>query len=183
MDEYEGHWQTTYIGKRLHYLDPQLEEIDILDIAHGLSLTCRFGGQCKEFFSVAQHSIWVARLVPPRHRFRGLLHDSREAYLTDMPRPIKYDMPGYREIEKGLLTVIFNKFVIYGEDGFDEVKRADDVMLATEARDNMQTTYQWAELPHPLPIKLVAMPSKIAEQVFLKRFEEYVNERNNQDTQ
>jgi len=88
MTEYDEHWITTYTGKRFHYLDPQPEEIDIVDIAHALSLTCRFGGHCKEFYSVAEHSIRVAEIVPKEFQLLALLHDAGEAYTGDVQSPI-----------------------------------------------------------------------------------------------
>jgi len=84
MNEYDGHWVNTYTGKHFHYLDPQPEEIDIIDIAHSLSLTCRYGGHCKQFYSVGDHSIRVAEIVPDELKLRALLHDAAEAYLTGL---------------------------------------------------------------------------------------------------
>lgn len=101
--------------------DPKPGQIRDMDIAHALSNICRFGGQCKEFYSVAQHSVLVYRLMTretddKQLHLAALLHDAHEAYLGDIPSPIKpligegfkriamnmdkaiasaYDLPGY----------------------------------------------------------------------------------------
>src|SRR5574343_449470 len=76
---------TTYIstfkGNRFWPQEPRIDVIDIEDIAHGLAYQCRFNGQTRAFYSVAQHSLMVMALVPPAERFAALLHDAAEAYL------------------------------------------------------------------------------------------------------
>jgi hypothetical protein len=76
-------------GKAFYVTDPKPEDIDILDIAHSLSMQCRYNGHTKGFYSVAEHSVLVANLVPPRLRLQALLHDASEAYVGDVIRPIK----------------------------------------------------------------------------------------------
>lgn len=171
-NEYEGHWITTYTGKKLHYLEPQLDEIDIKDIAHALSLTCRFGGHCSEFYSVAEHCIRVAEIVPHKYNLQALLHDAGEAYLPDVPRPIKWDLPMYKEIENKIMDAILNKFNL-DHVGKSEIKEADNILLATEARDLMDNTKDWADLPTPLTEIIVPMRSGEAELFFLHRFKRY----------
>ena len=90
---------STYTGKKFYPYDPRPEQICIEDIAHGLSMLCRFAGQCRFFFSVAEHSIAVAHLLPANLKLFGLLHDASEAYLADLPRPVKAGLPEYRAIE------------------------------------------------------------------------------------
>ena len=96
LNEYTDHWISTYTDKKFHYLNPTEEEICIEDIAHALALTCRFGGHCSKFYSVAEHSIRVSNIVPETLRLQALLHDAHEAYLHDVPRPIKEDIPQYK---------------------------------------------------------------------------------------
>ena len=84
---------STYTGKKFYPYDPRPEQICIEDIAHGLSMLCRFAGQCRFFFSVAEHSIAVAHLLPANLKLFGLLHDASEAYLADLPRPVKAGLP------------------------------------------------------------------------------------------
>ena len=82
----------TYTGKYINVFDPDPEMIDIEDIAHSLSNTCRWGGHCRKFYSVAQHSVMVVDWLPvsdSKLRLAGLMHDATEAYLTDLSKPIK----------------------------------------------------------------------------------------------
>jgi len=178
MNEYGGHWITTYTGKKFHFLNPQPEEIDIVDIAHALSLTCRFGGQCREFYSVAEHSIRVAEIVPQEYKLCAILHDASEAYLPDLPRPEKASLPKFKHMENVILRAIFDKFVPSGivMAGMHEVKHADNILLATEARDLMANMDDWAPLPEPLPdIITPYVSSEYAEFKFLQQFELLTN--------
>ena len=79
---------STYTGKKFFPFDPRPEQICIEDIAHGLSMLCRFSGQCPYFYSVAEHSIYVVHCLPDNLQLEGLLHDASEAYLADLPRPV-----------------------------------------------------------------------------------------------
>ncbi|MDP3133715.1 MAG: phosphohydrolase, partial [Burkholderiaceae bacterium] len=94
---------TTYIstfkGNRFYPAEPRIDGIDIEDIAHGLAYQCRFNGQTSAFYSVAQHSLMVADLVPPALRRAALLHDAAEAYLGDMVKPLKALVPDFGHIE------------------------------------------------------------------------------------
>ena len=172
MDEYGGHWVTTFSGRKFHFLNPHPDEIDIEDIAHALSLTCRFGGQCKEFYSVAEHSIRVAEIVPKDYKLHALLHDASEAYLPDLPRPMKAELPEFKRMEKGIMLAIAEKYIsFWGDERI--IKRADNILLATEARDLMENTEDWAELPTPLVNQILPMPIEGMRVLFLRRFNEY----------
>lgn len=105
--------------------------ISIGDIAHALSMQPRFGGHLPVFYSVAQHCVLAVEYVNEEHKLATLLHDASEAYLIDVPRPVKQQLPNYKEVENKLMTVIAAKF------GFQwplhpDVKRADEVMLRDE---------------------------------------------------
>lgn len=126
----------TYTGRHFYASDPKPESIDIRDIAHALSYLCRGNGQVTSFFSVGQHCIHCAREarargLSPRVTLACLLHDASEAYMTDVPRPYKQYLPGYREQEDRLLSVIYATFL--GApltcDELNEVKTIDDDML------------------------------------------------------
>jgi len=174
MNEYEGHWTTTFTGKKFHYLDPQPDEIDIEDIAHALSLTCRYGGHCKMFYSVGEHSIRVAEIVPEELKLQALLHDAAEAYLTDLPRPIKHDIPEFMEIENRIQGIISMKFnILYPRCFHEPIKQADNILLATEARDLVNFMNDWAALPEPLTDMILPMSMFAVEMLFLTRFAEY----------
>ena len=172
LNEYAGHWITTFTGRKFHYLCPNPNEICIEDIAHALALTCRFGGHCKEFYSVAEHSYRVAMIVDKQDKMAALLHDAHEAYLHDVPRPIKSDIIGYKEIADRVQSVINKAFgvIVYEPD---HLAYADDVLLATEARDIMPTTQDWLELPLPLTAPIQPTNWKLAERGFLDFYSEY----------
>lgn len=122
-------------GHYFHYADPLSEAgMDIESIAQALANTCRFCGHVKKFCSVAEHSVWVSRLCKD-YPYAGLMHDASEAYLNDMPSPIKAHIPGYKEWEHFIMQRLaaFHDFTYPVPD---EVKRADRRMLLTEARKN-----------------------------------------------
>lgn len=100
----------THSGIYFNVFEPTIEMIDIHDIAHALSNLCRFGGHTPFFYSVAQHSIEVAKLVPPSLKMQALLHDAAEAYLLDIPSPIKKRLVGYDELEDNIMKLIAKKF-------------------------------------------------------------------------
>jgi len=132
-------WIQTFTGKQFWPLDPHIEDIDIRDIAHALSNLCRYGGHVEQFYSVAQHSVLVSREVPAEHALRGLLHDASEAYLIDIPRPIKHSpgMEVYRAAENVLQRAIYLRFGLGPEDP-DCIKTTDRLLLRTEQRDLMK---------------------------------------------
>ena len=172
----KGDWAQTYTGKKFWPLDPRADEVDIIDIAHSLALSCRFNGHCNLFYSVAQHSVLVSTLVKPSYAFAALLHDSTEAYLGDIIRPIKRYLPKIKEIEENLEIVIFQHF---GIDDYDHnaIRHADDIALYTELRDVMgKSPGPWGyyeKYIYLLPAqKIVPLNHKDSERAFLKRYEE-----------
>ena len=127
---------TTYTGKHINPADPDPDLICIKDIAHALSLICRGNGQVKTFFSVGQHCIncareALARGYSKRIAFACLLHDAGECYLSDVPRPFKKTLKGYKEQEEHLLDLIYQKYLggplIAEEENL--LKEIDDDML------------------------------------------------------
>ena len=85
-------WFQTFTGKKFHPLDPRPEDICIEDIAHALSYINRFGGHLPEPWTVAQHSIVVAEFAPPGLRLAAQMHDSPEAYLGYMVKPLEQEV-------------------------------------------------------------------------------------------
>ena len=107
-------------------LHPCEEQIIIEDIAHALSFLCRANGHFKSFYSVGQHCINCAREASARGYSKRvqlgcLLHDGSEAYLSDVTRPVKQEIPQYRQIEEPLQDVIWEKFL--GEKLTEEENR------------------------------------------------------------
>lgn len=106
----------TFTGHHVDPFHPDPKEITLRDICHALSLLCRGGGHVKTFYSVGQHVLACgdearAREAGKRVELGCLLHDASEAYMVDLPTPIKDAIPIYRETEDHLLEVIFTKFM------------------------------------------------------------------------
>lgn len=164
-----------YSGKPFHFLEPREEEVDIDDVAHTLSLLCRFGGHCKKFYSVAEHSVRCSWEVSDEFALEALLHDATEAYLVDMPRPIKYAMPQYKEFEDKIDIVVRKKFGL-PEKMSKEVHLIDNVLLATERRDLMKESEKpWNWLPDPLDYEITPWTPGIAQSEFINRYHELTN--------
>ena len=90
-----GPYLQTVSGRWVNPFDPDPEQLDAGDIARALANQCRFGGHSRVFYSVAQHCVIVSRVVEERGGdvedvFAALMHDAGEAYLGDMPHPIKH---------------------------------------------------------------------------------------------
>lgn len=183
----------TFTGKMVDPMHLDEELIDINDIAHSLSLLCRFLGHCLVFYSVAEHSILVANLVHKK-RVNGvgidgtlgaeatiktclaaLLHDAAEAYIGDITRPLKHHsmFKQLPEVEQQILGKIMVKFNCTGVD-WQLIEKADDIMVATEARHLMADSGKDWNLPEPaLNIPLFTLTPEGAETMFLEAFENY----------
>lgn len=123
-------WIETRKGNKVDVQNPHPDQFDIEDIAYALSNTCRFNGHCSGFLSVAEHSVLVAQRLPDELKLAGLLHDAAEAYLGDIPSPIKQFLPDYKHMEKKFEAAIAEKFgVVFTQD----IKLADTDALFTEA--------------------------------------------------
>jgi uncharacterized protein len=174
MRERNGDWLQTYGGVKFYPLDPQPEEIQIEDIAHALARQCRFSGHVRAFLSVAEHSVHVTQLCPPRDALAGLLHDASEAYLVDLPRPLKRlpEFRIYREIEAKLQATIFRRFGLSPEMP-RSVKLADDAQLDAEAVALMSPLHRdWTMTGEMGGIYPELWPPDNAELRFLARFYE-----------
>ncbi len=164
-------WIQTFTGRRFFPLDPDPVEIDIRDIAHALSLQCRFNGHCRTFYCVADHSVRVAEIAGEQDALWGLLHDAAEAYVADLPRPFKRGMDLYQQIEDNLLRVIVRHFGLPWPMPAP-VRQADEIMLATEQRDLMAPPPEpWGIRAKPLPDTVVPLTAHEAERLFLQRFQ------------
>ena len=149
-------WTQTYTGKKFFPLKPSTDDVSIIDIARALSMQCRFNGHVKRFYSVAEHSVLVSRIVEAdydvmargKHPYEGedyrranlclaaLLHDGSEAYLGDMVRPLKVlpELAQFRAIDNDVQVVIDGTFLDFVPDwGRDLIKQADNDILGSEA--------------------------------------------------
>ena len=171
----KGDWIQTFTGKEFWFLEPDPESIDIIDIAHSLSMQCRNNGHAHFFYSVAEHSIWVSMLVEPEHQLAALLHDASEAYLADIPSPIKPFLSNYKEIENNLQAEINKKFGC-ALTMHESIHKADKEILVNEME------FLLSEPPRPWnddgkynaakDITLVCMEPNEAKLQFLRRYDE-----------
>lgn len=160
-------------GTYFDFLAPEQSEFTIEDVAHSLSNICRFAGHCGQFYSVAQHSVYVSQAVPREHALAGLMHDAVEFVVGDMPKPLKDLLPEYSAIEKRIEAVVLARFGI--ELPLPScIKEADVVMLATEQSQLMRNRDDWdyTRGRQPLDMFIPYMAPDVARSFFLKRFRE-----------
>ncbi len=156
-----GAWIDT-VGGPFWPASPRPDDIKPETIAHALSNLCRFGGHTKQFYSVAQHSVLCARQVPIeqiRLRLEVLLHDAAEAFICDLPRPVKDMLPDYRVLELRVDGAVRERFGLPTMMS-DLVRQIDVRMLVTEARQLMRGSSGpwWNEAHWPPPYSLTIEP-------------------------
>lgn len=162
----------TFSGKYVNPLALQPEDICIEDIAHHLSLICRYVGACPFHFSVAQHSLMVSAFMSMNYlnsedrrqaALAGLMHDASEAYLNDISSPVKHSfaMADYRKAEDVAEQVIFG-WLGLGHDWLAATKTADDAAFFVEVRS------WWGESMGAIPER----PWRDVEREFIQRYKE-----------
>jgi 5'-deoxynucleotidase YfbR-like HD superfamily hydrolase len=177
------------------HFDPKVGKLSAVvvdDIAHALSNLCRFSGHCRSFYSVAEHSVLVSRIIRDAYPqdtnaiWAGLLHDATEAYVGDITTPLKDLLPQFKELEEQLAVKIAKKFKIrWDERTLARVKTADLIALSTEAKLLFEDISQWdiiksyeskKYLVHPLfPVSPMT-----AKRMFMKEFERVLKEIENE---
>lgn len=173
-----GDWMQTYLGGAYHPIAPRAEDVHIEDIAHALSMQCRYGGHVDRFYCVAEHSYWTSYLVPEEHALAGLVHDASEGYLIDIPRPAKKGMPDYRRIEDLNWRAICARF------GWNpvlpkEVHAADNALLFSERAALMKRPPGvWSETDPGFRIRIAGWSPRKAEKMFLRRYRELTGQPN-----
>ena len=160
-------------GEYFDFVDPEASAFTILDIAHGLSNICRFTGQCRKFYSVAEHSVMASRLIEPEFAFEALMHDAAEAFVGDVSSPLKGLLRDYRVIEARVNAAICRRFGLPPILS-DAVKRVDLAMLKTEQAQLMRNRDNWPMLSgfEAFAIELPCWTPEVAEAMFLQRVEE-----------
>ena len=170
-----GNWMQTYSGRQFWPLDPRPEDIDIQDIAHALSMIPRYGGHCRRFYSVAEHSLLVSencRLLSAKRA--ALLHDASEAYLVDIPSPIKAHLSNYKKLETHLCEVIATKYGV-SYPWPSEVCRLDERILLDERNQLLGKSPAplgdgWPDHLKPIGIHIEARSPEIAKLKFMEAF-------------
>jgi len=157
----------TYTGKLVDVFNITEDDIDILDIAHSLSMQCRFNGHIRSFYSVAEHSIFVADNVPDEDKLCALLHDASETYIADIPSPIKAKLDYYKSVEDKIQAVIAKKF------GFPY-----PFPKTVHVADKLGLEYEWKH--KVLDDTVISMSSGFAETSFLLYFDKLINLKNNE---
>ena len=126
----------TVSGRAVDPLRLRPSDVSWIDIGHALSQINRWNGHTSHPWSVAQHSIVVASIVDPQHTLWALLHDASEAYLTDVPRPLKRTevFAGYGPAEAAVMGAIMQAAGVPLGPMPEAVREADDAVLVAEAR-------------------------------------------------
>ncbi len=184
LSKRERGWMGTYTGRRFFPLDPRAEDVDIRDIARGLSMTCRYAGQVKRFYSVAEHCYHVSVHVDQQFAREGLLHDSSEAYIGDMIRPLKHqpEMQEFRRAEASIEYAVTERFGLRAVAAHEPVKEIDNRILVDEIMALSACPEYYLVSPGlgdvaPLGIELSCWSPTQAEKMFLHRYEELFGAR------
>lgn len=173
----EDCWIGLLSGAQMNYNYPEQSDVTLDDLASALSNICRFSGHLPVFYSVAQHLVNTSRIVKPEWAFDALMHDTAEAFTNDLPTPLKWAFPIFKELEEKIEQAMANKF------GFNypyapAVKQADTEMLILEKLyvkldDRVWPHYEGIEVEHLKDlVDLKPWQPCRAKREFLKRFEE-----------
>jgi hypothetical protein len=192
----------TVSGRMVDLLDPTPEMICMEDIAHHLSMLCRYNGATRDFYSVAEHSVHLSRLVPEEYALWALLHDASEAYTGDYISMMKRRDPWFQSVENRLMEVIAEKFNLTtytkpepelsqgwsaAETDFDPVpetvKEADKRLCATEISilyahpESVAAMAHWEQYREPwLRTALsLTMTPRLAKRRFLERYRDLLS--------
>jgi len=162
-------------GQMFNLITPNPDHISIDVVAAGLAKVCRYSGQLAgdDFYSVAEHSTLLSRLVEPAHALAALLHDASEGLgLGDVVGPLKALLPEYVAIERRMMNAVADAFGL--ERGFHErraVVLADQRLLATEQAHLRKLPAFARHEPFPRVEFRRALPAE-ARRMFLARYEE-----------
>lgn len=171
---------TTYSGHKFDPINPDKDVLDIRDIAHALSLTCRGNGHVKQFYSVGQHCIMCAKEAAARGYSKRvvlacLLHDASEAYMSDVPRPFKEMLPEYVALEEKLIDLVYTKFLggRLTEEEKKLVSKVDDDVLYFDMLELFGVV--WGDYVPVLEIEpsYIVRPFEEVEKEYLDLFENW----------
>lgn len=174
-------WIGLLSGAQMNYNRPEDSDVTLDDLASALSNICRFSGHLPTFYSVAQHLVNCSRIVPVEFAFDALMHDTAEAFTNDLPTPLKWSVPIFKELETKIESAMANKF------GFNypyapEVKLADTQMLMLEKKYVKKDYRDWpnyrnVEFEHLVDlVDLKPWQPCRAKREFLERYNELTND-------
>jgi len=178
FDGDKGPYINTYSGRSFHVLHPEPEDIDIIDIAHHLSLQCRSVGAVTRHYSVAQHSLFVWQLVSeqtddPIVQMQAHMYDSEEYVTGDWPTPVKCCIPGILTVAKNIKRAIGEKYGIDLIDMPPIIKHMDNVAMATEKEQlYIPSDVIWHKMPEPDKRVIPEMSPQEAEKLFIDKSNE-----------
>ncbi|MEO3386031.1 hypothetical protein [Mesorhizobium sp. CAU 1741] len=165
-----GEWMQTFSGGQFWPLDPRADEVNIVDIASALSMQCRYAGHVLQFYSVAEHSVHLANYMrDPDEKRWALLHDASEAYLVDVPRPVKPYLEGYKAAETRVMEAVCLRYGLSPQMP-RAVHEADNRIIADERCNLAACVAPWDYHEEPLGVGLDFMPPWMAKRAFLDLF-------------
>lgn len=172
---------TTYTGKHFDPIKPEKDTIDIRDIAHALSLTCRGNGHVRNFFSVGQHCVYCAREAEARGYSRRvilgcLLHDASEAYMSDVPRPFKEMLLEYQQLENKLIDLIYEHFLgsVLTEEEQRQVKEIDDDILYYDMIELLNVPQEGPAPKMHIEVDFGVQPFEDIEHAYIEIYKKYI---------
>lgn len=192
MKQKTGFFLQTKTGQQFFPKEGVISAIELEDIAHALSHICRYNGHCRKFYSVAEHSVLVSRIIRQMWPddveaiWAGLLHDATEAYVGDVTTPLKVTMPKFIELEHKIESEIAKEFGIkWDKRTVERVKIADMRALSTEARKLFPDVSKWNAIHdfEPAPELLDSrfpVPPATAKLAFIREFRRISKERSNE---
>lgn len=180
----DDQWIGLLSGAQFNYNRPEESDVTLDDLASALGNICRFSGHLPCFYSVAQHLVNTSKIVDPEFAFDALMHDTAEAFTNDLPTPLKWALPIFKELEVKIESAMAEKF------GFNypyppQVKQADTEMLILEKLyvkkdDRVWPQYEGIVVDHLIDkVDLKPWQPQRAKREFLERYEELSNAQRN----
>jgi|HubBroStandDraft_1064217.scaffolds.fasta_scaffold92962_3 hypothetical protein len=171
----------TFSGQKLYWSKLEDHTYSIVDIAHALALRVRWSGHVRYFYSIAQHSVLVSYLVEPEYQLAALLHDASEAYIADIPSPLKWYMAQQgnsllKDLEEKIDCAIAYQFN-FQFPRHPSIKQADITLLATENRDLMPEGEERLRMQEPMAEHICAWDWRRAETLFLQRYNQIMGNK------
>lgn len=170
MKFYEDDWMQAYGSRAVNPFAPKPEDFTLEVVAHALALKTRFNGHCNFFYSVAQHCVMVSEHCSPENALWGLLHELDEVFLPDVPRPIKRQLPQWREVAELHMQAGAKAFGLHYPFP-EEIHYIDAAALKTEMFDVMAPAPKpWGALPPRFEQTILPMTWQDAKQQFINRY-------------